>query len=80
MIFDESRPLTVTCPAKVVRHTVHNPLHPANSRKNLPKPSRPATPAHLYRIHVEEAELIEAFGQQYLDYSKETKRLVPGVY
>jgi protein-S-isoprenylcysteine O-methyltransferase Ste14 len=38
------------------------------------------TAALLYRIHVEEAALTEAFGQQYIDYSKETKRLVPGIY
>jgi len=34
----------------------------------------------LYRIHVEERALTEAFGQEYVEYSKGTKRLVPGIY
>jgi protein-S-isoprenylcysteine O-methyltransferase Ste14 len=38
------------------------------------------TAALLYRIHVEEMALTEAFGQQYLDYSKATKRLFPRIY
>jgi len=38
------------------------------------------TAALLYRIHVEEAALAEAFGEDYAAYSKTTKRLVPGVY
>jgi len=40
----------------------------------------PTIAALLYRIHVEEAALAEAFGEEYVAYSKETKRLVPGVY
>ena len=40
----------------------------------------PTTAALLYRIHVEEIALRDHFGQEYLDYSRETKRLVPGVY
>jgi protein-S-isoprenylcysteine O-methyltransferase Ste14 len=40
----------------------------------------PTTAALLYRIHVEESALIGAFGEEYIDYSKSTKRLVPGVY
>ena len=40
----------------------------------------PTTAALLYRIHVEEAALLEAFGSDYRDYSKSTKRLLPGVY
>jgi protein-S-isoprenylcysteine O-methyltransferase Ste14 len=36
--------------------------------------------ALLYRIHVEEAALTGAFGQQYVDYSRTTKRLIPGIY
>jgi protein-S-isoprenylcysteine O-methyltransferase Ste14 len=36
--------------------------------------------ALVYRIHVEEAALTEAFGQEYVEYSRTTKRLVPGVY
>jgi len=40
----------------------------------------PTTAALLYRIHVEEAALGEAFGQEYIDYSRATKRLFPGIY
>ena len=40
----------------------------------------PATAALIYRIHVEEAALSGAFGEQYADYSKVTWRLVPGLY
>lgn len=36
--------------------------------------------ALLYRIHVEEIALTEAFGTQYSEYCKKTKRLIPGVY
>jgi len=36
--------------------------------------------ALLYRIHVEEAALTGAFGDQYVEYSRTTKRLIPGVY
>jgi protein-S-isoprenylcysteine O-methyltransferase Ste14 len=34
----------------------------------------------LYRIHVEEMALREAFGDDYVEYSKVTKRLAPGIY
>jgi protein-S-isoprenylcysteine O-methyltransferase Ste14 len=40
----------------------------------------PTTAAVLYRIHVEEAALNEAFGAEYAAYSKTTRRLIPGVY
>ena len=40
----------------------------------------PSTVALLYRIHVEEAALEQAFGEEYRDYSRSTKRLVPGIY
>ena len=40
----------------------------------------PTTAALLYRIHVEEAALMKAFGDDYSAYSKATKRLIPGVY
>ncbi len=40
----------------------------------------PTTAAVLYRIHVEEAALNEAFGAQYADYCRETKRLIPEIY
>ena len=36
--------------------------------------------ALLYRIHVEEAALHHAFGAQYADYCRTTKRLIPGIY
>ena len=38
------------------------------------------TAALLYRIHVEEKALNEAFGAQYAEYSKATMRLIPGIY
>ncbi len=40
----------------------------------------PTTAALLYRIHVEEAALVGAFGQEYRDYSRTTKHLIPGIY
>jgi protein-S-isoprenylcysteine O-methyltransferase Ste14 len=40
----------------------------------------PPTLAVLYRIHVEETALRLAFGSDYEDYSRTTKRLIPGVY
>jgi protein-S-isoprenylcysteine O-methyltransferase Ste14 len=40
----------------------------------------PPVAALLYRIHVEEAALTGAFGQQYVEYSRTTKRLLPGIY
>jgi protein-S-isoprenylcysteine O-methyltransferase Ste14 len=36
--------------------------------------------ALLYRIHVEEAALTGAFGAEYMEYSRRTKRLIPGIY
>jgi len=38
------------------------------------------TAALLYRIHVEEIALREHFGEEYVAYGRQTKRLVPGVY
>ncbi len=38
------------------------------------------TIALLYRIHVEEAALNQAFGDAYAQYSQRTKRLIPGIY
>jgi len=38
------------------------------------------TLAVLYRIHIEEQALLGAFGAEYADYSRTTKRLIPGVY
>jgi len=40
----------------------------------------PPTLALLYRVHVEENALRLAFGAEYEDYSRTTKRLIPGVY
>ena len=40
----------------------------------------PPTLAVLYRIHIEETALRRAFGAEYEDYSRSTKRLIPGVY
>jgi protein-S-isoprenylcysteine O-methyltransferase Ste14 len=36
--------------------------------------------ALLYRIRVEEDALTGAFGAEYVEYSRTTKRLIPGVY
>ena len=36
--------------------------------------------AALYRMRIEERALEEAFGAEYLDYSKTAKRLIPGLY
>ena len=40
----------------------------------------PTTAALLYRIHVEESALLAHFGDDYAAYSRETKRLIPGVF
>jgi len=40
----------------------------------------PCTAVLLYRIHVEEAALLQAFGPDYADYTKSTSRLLPGLY
>lgn len=36
--------------------------------------------AFIYRIQVEEKALIQAFGDEYLAYSRNTKRLIPMIY
>lgn len=36
--------------------------------------------AVMYRIHVEEQALSEAFGEEYRSYSRSTKRLIPKLY
>lgn len=36
--------------------------------------------AFNYRIRIEEKVLIEEFGEEYLNYSKDTYRLMPGIY
>lgn len=40
----------------------------------------PFLAAALYRIHVEERALAEAFGEEYRAYSRHTKRLIPKLY
>ncbi len=40
----------------------------------------PTTAALLYRIHVEEIALREHFGEEYVDYCRRTRRLIPGIY
>jgi protein-S-isoprenylcysteine O-methyltransferase Ste14 len=40
----------------------------------------PPTLAVIYRIHIEEAALLGAFGSEYAEYMRTTKRLIPGVY
>ena len=40
----------------------------------------PILVAALYRMHVEEAALVETFGGEYVDYAQHTKRLIPKVY
>jgi len=38
------------------------------------------TPLYLYRIHEEDAALLDAFGEPYRAYCARTKRLIPWVY
>jgi protein-S-isoprenylcysteine O-methyltransferase Ste14 len=40
----------------------------------------PTLAAAFYRMHVEEKALVQAFGNDYLDYVKNTNRLIPKVY
>jgi protein-S-isoprenylcysteine O-methyltransferase len=40
----------------------------------------PTIAALIYRMHVEEAALRRAFGEQYITYSRTTRRLIPGIY
>jgi protein-S-isoprenylcysteine O-methyltransferase len=40
----------------------------------------PCTAAIVRRIRIEEAALLEAFGQEYREFSLATSRLIPGVY
>ncbi len=40
----------------------------------------PPTAALLYRIHVEETALRDHFGAEYVEYSRQTRRLIPGVF
>jgi len=54
-------------------------LHPRNWISLLVV-TVPTTVALLYRIHVEEIALREHFGEEYIDYSRQTCRLIPGIY
>jgi len=40
----------------------------------------PICAAFFYRIRIEENVLVEAFGNEYINYCKSTKRLIPGIY
>jgi protein-S-isoprenylcysteine O-methyltransferase Ste14 len=40
----------------------------------------PFLAALLYRIQVEESSLVEVLGQEYVDYRRSTKRLLPGIF
>jgi protein-S-isoprenylcysteine O-methyltransferase len=40
----------------------------------------PTFAVHFWRMRIEEAALIEAFGEQYRSYIRRTKRLIPFVY
>jgi protein-S-isoprenylcysteine O-methyltransferase len=40
----------------------------------------PVLAVFLWRMHVEEAALLQAFGARYRDYKNRTKRLIPAVY
>jgi len=40
----------------------------------------PITLGYLYRIKVEERFMIEQMGENYLNYQKRTKRLIPMIY
>ncbi len=40
----------------------------------------PITAAFIYRISLEEKALKQALGDEYINYAKATKRLIPGIY
>ena len=40
----------------------------------------PVLAAFLWRMHVEESALLQAFGDRYREYMNRTKRLIPAVY
>jgi protein-S-isoprenylcysteine O-methyltransferase Ste14 len=40
----------------------------------------PVLAVFLWRMHVEEAALLQAFGARYRDYMNRTKRLIAAVY
>jgi protein-S-isoprenylcysteine O-methyltransferase Ste14 len=36
--------------------------------------------ANIYRIHVEEAILVDEFGEKYKEYRKTTRKIIPYIY
>jgi protein-S-isoprenylcysteine O-methyltransferase Ste14 len=40
----------------------------------------PVVTAIIYRINIEEKVLLDEFGEQYLEYKTNTKKLIPGIY
>jgi protein-S-isoprenylcysteine O-methyltransferase Ste14 len=40
----------------------------------------PTSAALMWRMHVEEIALRNAFGHEYIQYSRNTKRLIPGIF
>jgi protein-S-isoprenylcysteine O-methyltransferase Ste14 len=37
-------------------------------------------PSYLYRIRIEESVLLEEFGEEYQEYMKKTKKIIPFIY
>ena len=37
-------------------------------------------PSYLYRIRIEESVLLEEFGEEYREYMKKTKKIIPFIY
>lgn len=52
----------------------------SNSWLGLCIATLPTTAALLYRVRVEEAALVGAFGDEYVGYCRVTSRLIPGVF
>ena len=40
----------------------------------------PVSAGFLYRIHVEERFMVEQMGDEYSEYHKKTKKIIPGIY
>ena len=40
----------------------------------------PTSAALMWRMHIEEIALRSAFGEEYIQYSRTTKRLIPGIF
>jgi len=80
---------------KLVKHGIYKHIrHPITLAASLYSTGIPLTfsslygfvlmlvliPLFLYRIRIEEKMLVERFGEEYLDYIKKTKRLIPFIY